>query len=122
MVVWFSIAQVLIAVAAGILCVVLGLLRRVPSDLTMGALALVELLLIVQLVVTFIAPAVGNPPSGDPLEFYVYLVSAILLPIAGGFWALVERSRWSTVVIGAVCLAIAVMVWRMNQIWLVQGV
>lgn len=121
MVLWFSIAQVLIAVAAGILCVVLGLLRRVPSDLTMGALALVELLLIVQLIVTFVAPAVGNPASGDLLEFYVYLVSAILLPIAGGFWALVERSRWSTVVIGAVCLAIAVMVWRMNQIWLVQG-
>jgi hypothetical protein len=93
----------------------------VPSDLTMGALALVELLLIVQLVATFIAPAVGNPASGDLLEFYVYLVSAILLPIAGGFWALVERSRWSTVVMGAVCLAIAVMVWRMNQIWLVQG-
>jgi hypothetical protein len=121
MVVWFSVVQVVVAVAAGLVCVILGLLRRVPSDLTMGALALVELLLIVQLVATFIAPAVGNPASGDLLEFYVYLVSAILLPIAGGFWALVERSRWSTVVMGAVCLAIAVMVWRMNQIWLVQG-
>jgi hypothetical protein len=121
-VLWFSIAQVIVAVAAGILCVTLGLLGRTPSDLTMGALAVVELLLLVQLVVTFVAPALGNAASGSLLEFYTYLVSAILLPWAGGFWALVERSKWSTVVMGAVCLAIAVMVWRMNQIWLVQGV
>nr|WP_218870467.1 hypothetical protein [Herbiconiux flava] len=106
---------------AGILCVVLGLAGRKPTDLTMGATALVEVLLIVQLVVAIAAPAFGNTPSGDPLEFWVYLVSAVLLPVAGGFWALVERSRWSTVILGAVCLAVAVMVYRMNVIWFVQG-
>nr|WP_216851508.1 hypothetical protein [Herbiconiux sp. VKM Ac-2851] len=106
---------------AGILCVVLGLAGRKPTDLTMGATALVEVLLIVQLVIAIAAPAFGNTPSGDPLEFWVYLVSAVLLPVAGGFWALVERSRWSTVILGAVCLAVAVMVYRMNVIWFVQG-
>nr|WP_228508994.1 hypothetical protein [Herbiconiux sp. VKM Ac-1786] len=106
---------------AGILCVVLGLAGRKPTDLTMGATALVEVLLIVQLVVAIAAPAFGNTPSGDPLEFWVYLVSAVLLPVAGGFWALVERSRWSTVILGAICLAVAVMVYRMNVIWFVQG-
>jgi len=120
MIEWFTTVQVAVAVLAGVLCLVLGFAKRSPDDITLGATALVELLLVVQLVVAIVAPAVGNPPSGDLLEFYTYLVSALLLPIAGGFWALVERSRWSTVVLGVVCLAIAVMVYRMNVIWFVQ--
>ena len=120
MIEWFTTVQVAVAVLAGVLCLVLGFAKRTPDDITLGATALVELLLVVQLVVAIVAPAVGNPPSGDLLEFYTYLVSALLLPIAGGFWALVERSRWSTVVLGVVCLAIAVMVYRMNVIWFVQ--
>jgi hypothetical protein len=43
-----------------------------------------------------------------------------VLPPLGGFWALIERNRWSTVVLGVVCLAIAVMVYRMYQIWVFQ--
>ncbi|QJU53757.1 hypothetical protein SCB71_11045 [Herbiconiux sp. KACC 21604] len=120
MIEWFSYTQVAVAVVAGLLCVVLGLAGKVPNDLTMGATALVEVLLVVQLVVALVAPAFGNTPTGDPLEFWVYLVSAVLLPLAGGFWALIDRTRWSTVVLGAVCLAVAVMVYRMNVIWFVQ--
>ncbi|MFZ4895920.1 hypothetical protein ACL9RL_15870 [Plantibacter sp. Mn2098] len=121
MIEWFTYAQIAVAVAGGLLCVVLGLAGRKPSDLTMGATALVFVLLIAQLVVAIIAPAVGNQATGSVPEFYVYLISAIILPLAGGFWALVERSRWSTVVLGVVCLAIAVMLYRMLQIWTVQG-
>jgi hypothetical protein len=33
----------------------------------------------------------------------------------------VERSRWSTVVVGVACLAIAVMLYRMLVIWTVQS-
>lgn len=120
MIEWFTYAQVGIAVLAGLLCVVLGLLGRPPQDLTMGATLLVEVLLLVQLIVSLAAPAFGNNPTGSLLEFYLYLVSAILLlPLAGG-WALVERNRWSTVILGVACLAVAIMVYRMNQIWLVQ--
>jgi hypothetical protein len=118
---WFTIVQVAIATAGGLLAVILGLAGKKPNDLVMGIAALVELLLIVQLVVAIAAPAFGNNATGDVLEFYIYLVSAVLLPIAGGFWALIERSRWSTVILGALCLAVAVMVYRMNAIWFVQG-
>ncbi|WP_374945409.1 hypothetical protein [Agreia sp.] len=120
MIEWFTTVQVAVAVIAGVLCLALGFAARKPDDITLGATALVELLLIAQLVTAIIAPATGNEPKGDVLEFYTYLVSALLLPLAGGFWALVERSRWSTVVLGVICLAIAVMVYRMNVIWLVQ--
>ncbi|MGO4104558.1 hypothetical protein AB4Y63_11435 [Leifsonia sp. YAF41] len=117
MIEWFTYLQLTVAVLGGVLCLVLGLLGRKPNDLTLGAVALVELLLIVQLVVALIAPAVGNQPTGSLLEFYTYLISALLLPLAAGFWALIERSRWSTVILGVVCLSVGVMVYRMLQIW-----
>ena len=120
MIEWFTVVQVAIAVVAGLLCVVLGLIGRAPNDLTMGATLLVEVLLVVQLAVSLAAPAFGNNPTGSLLEFYLYLGAAVLLPPLAGFWALVERNRWSTVVLGLVCLAVAVMVYRMNEIWLVQ--
>ena len=118
---WLTTAIVAVSVAAGLLCVVLGLAGRRPNDLSLGAAALVELLLVVQIVVAIVAPAVGNSPTGSALEFWVYLVTAALLPPLAVLWALLERgSRWSTVVIGVGCLAIAVMVYRMHQIWFVQ--
>lgn len=120
MILWFTIAEVVVAVAAGLLCLIAGLAGRRPSDLTVGALALLELLLIVQVVVAIVAPFAGNAPTGSALEFWVYLVSAALLPVAGVGWALLERSRWSTVIMGIAALAVAVMVWRMHVIWTVQ--
>jgi hypothetical protein len=120
MILWFTITQVAVATVAGLLCVVAGLAGRRPSDLTVGALALIELLLIAQIIVAIVAPLVGNPPTGSLLEFWVYLVSAALLPPAGVFWALLERSRWSTVIMGIAALAVAIMVWRMYAIWTIQ--
>lgn len=120
MILWFTLTQVIVASAAGLLCVVLGLAGRRPSDLSVGGLALLELLLIAQIVVAIIAPLVGNPPTGSLLEFWVYLVSAALLPPAAVAWALLERSRWSTVIMGIASLAVAVMVWRMYVIWTIQ--
>jgi hypothetical protein len=117
---WFTWLQVAVAVAAGLLCLALGFAGQKPNDYSLGSLLVVELLLIAQLVVAVIAPAVGNPPNGNLAEFYVYLVSALLLPPAAGFWALIERTRWSTVILGVVALAVAVMVYRMDQIWLHQ--
>ncbi|MFW8745560.1 hypothetical protein [Mesorhizobium japonicum] len=116
----FAIVQVAVAAVVAVLCVVLGLLGRKPSDLTLGATVLIELLLIAQLVVAIVAPAVGNPSRGSALEFYVYLVTALLIPVLGVVWALLERTRWSTVVLGIAAFAIAVMVYRMYQIWALQ--
>ncbi|MDF2562496.1 MAG: hypothetical protein K0R99_3942 [Microbacterium sp.] len=120
MILWFTIAQIAVAVAAGIFCVIAGLMGRRPSDISVGALALVEVLLVVQVIVAIVAPLAGNPPTGDLLEYWVYLVSAVLLPIGAVLWALMERSRWSTVILGVAALAIAIMLWRMQVIWTVQ--
>ena len=121
MIEWFTWAQVAVAGGVGLACVIIGLAGRSPADLTIGATLVVELLLIGQLVTAIIAPAIGNVPTGSALEFYLYLGSALLLPPLAIFWALVERNRWSTVVLGVVDLAVAVMVFRMNEIWFVQA-
>ncbi|MFD4420433.1 hypothetical protein ACFWN7_02880 [Agromyces sp. NPDC058484] len=120
MIEWFTWVQLAVAGAAGLVCLVLGFAGRVPNDLANGALVLVELLLVVQLVVAIVAPAFGNEATGSLLEFYTYLVGALLLPPAAIVWGLLERSRWSTVVLGVAALAVGVMVYRMLQIWTVQ--
>src|SRR5690606_109375 len=120
MILWFTIVQIVVAVAAGLFCIVAGMAGRRPSDYAVGALALIEVLLIAQIVVGIIAPLAGNPPTGDLLEFWVYLVSAALVPIGGVLWALLDRSRWSTVILGVAAFAVAIMLWRMEVIWTIQ--
>lgn len=120
MILWYAGIEVGVAAAAGVLCVILGLFGRKPGDLTMGAAVVVELLLLAQLVIAIASPFAGNSPTGSILEFYLYLIVALIIPLIAGFWALVERDRWSLVVLGIACLAIAVMVVRMNIIWTVQ--
>jgi hypothetical protein len=117
---WFEYLHIGVAVVAGVFCIVMGLIGRKPNDYTLGATALVEVLLIAMLVIALLSPAFGNQPTGSGLEFWVYLVSAVLVPPAAAIWALVDRTRWSTVILGVACLAIAVMVYRMGQIWFVQ--
>jgi hypothetical protein len=120
MIEWFALTIIVIALGVGVVCIVLGLVGRVPSDYTLGATAVVEVLLLAQVVTSIVAPLVGNSPTGSLVEYWVYVISVILIPPAAVFWALVDRSRWSTVILGVACLAVGVMVFRMTQIWFVQ--
>lgn len=116
----FTIVQIVIACLVGLVCVILGLAGRKPNDLTVLSVGAIEVLLVAQAVVAIIAPLVGNPPTGNLVEFWAYLISALVIPPLAIFWALIERTRWSNVVLGAAAFAIAVMLWRMEQIWSVQ--
>ncbi len=120
MIPWFEYVQLVVAVVAGLFCLIAGFAGRRPSDYTLGVTAVVELLLIAQVVVAIVAPLAGNPPTGSLVEFWIYLGSAILIPPAAAIWALIGRDRWSTAILGVACLAIAVMLYRMGQIWFVQ--
>jgi hypothetical protein len=117
----YTIAAVAVAVLVGVLCVVMGLIGRKPGDPTVLPLAAVELLLIAQVVIAIVAPFAGNPPTGNPIEFWAYLIAAVIIPPGALIWALTDRTRWGTVVLGIAALAVAVMLWRMQVIWTVQG-
>jgi hypothetical protein len=112
---------VALAAAAGVLAIVLGIAGRRPSDLSLAGPALVELLLVAQGGIAIVAPFAGNTASGSVPEFVAYLVSALILPPAAIFWALTERTREATIVVGVACLAVAVMFVRMQIIWTVQS-
>ena len=121
MIAWFTVVAAAVAALAAVLGVGLGLAGRKPSDLSLAGPALVELLLLVQVGIAIVAPFTGNDPTGNPVEFWIYLISALIIPPAAIFWALTEKTRWSVVVVGVACFAVAVMVVRMWIIWTQQG-
>lgn len=120
MIEWFTWVQLTVAMLAGVLCVILGVAKRPPNDYSLGAVLVVEVLLLAQLVVAIVAPLLGNNPSGNPLEFYTYLISAIILLPLAAFWGLIERTRWSTIILGVAALSVGIMLYRMLSIWTTQ--
>ncbi len=109
--------QLWVYFAAGLFALTLGLIGRLPSLVSIGALAITELGLLVQLVVSIVLVANGAQAKQDTFEFFGYLVVALLVPPAVALWALVERTKWSTVILGAGAITVAVMLVRMHQIW-----
>jgi hypothetical protein len=120
MILGFTVVLIGVAVLAGLLCVVLGLAGRKPADVSILSLVAVEVLVLAQVVISAVAPAAGNTPTGNPAEFWVYLITAAIIPPLAVLWALTDRGRWSTLVLGVGALAVAVMSYRMYQIWTVQ--
>jgi len=114
---WLFSLQLVVATVAGSLAVILGLAKRKPSNLSLGALAVVEIGLVVQLVVSIVLVIMGQRAQSDTVEFFAYLVVALMVPVGAVFWALIERSRWATVVLGVGALTVAVMLVRMQQLW-----
>lgn len=119
---WFTWVQVILALLVMVLTLVNFFRKIGPNDITLGGTLLVAVLLIVQIVIAIIAPLAGNPPTGDLLEFWLYLVTALALPIIAGFWALADRTRWSNLFLAVSAGSVAVMVYRMHYIWTVQVV
>lgn len=117
MILWFGIALIAVGLAAAVVCTVAAARKLGPNDYTLGATLLGALLLLVQIVIAIVAPLAGNEAQGDPLEFWMYLIVAFLLPLGAAFWALVDRSRWANLVLAVVNLSIAVMSYRMLVIW-----
>jgi RsiW-degrading membrane proteinase PrsW (M82 family) len=119
---WFTVVAAVASAAAALLGVVLGLAGRKPSDLVLAGPALLELLLLAQGVIAIVSTVTGSGPTGNPVEWWAYLVGALIIPPAAILWALTERTRWSVVVVGIACFAVGVMVVRMWIIWTQQGV
>lgn len=114
---WWYLTQLVFATSAGALLLLLGLFGRPPSGFSLLLTALVEFGLLMQLVASTTLVILGERASVDTLEFFGYLFVALLIPAGAAIWALVERSRWSTVVLGAAALTVAVMLVRMQQLW-----
>jgi hypothetical protein len=93
--------------------------RRIGLAHLVGA-GVLELLLVVQLAAVAAALAGGRRPAELP-TFLAYLVSVVLLPVAGVLWARSEPTRWAGTVLGVAAAAVAVMLWRLLQLWETTG-
>jgi len=114
---WAYQIQAFYALFAGLFVIGLGIFRRPPSWISVGVIAVVEGLLLAQLAVTIALVATGSSAKGDTVEFFGYILTALIVPPAAVGWAVIERTRWSTLVIGISGLTVAVMLVRMWQIW-----
>ena len=89
--------------------------RRMGVGL-LAALGVLEILLLVLvgLIVAKLAGG-GRPPSLATLVGY--LIAMPLVPLAAGFWGLLERSRWGSAVVAVAGLVAAVLMVRLHEIW-----
>lgn len=100
-----------------LICVGAAMVRQPPNDITILSVAAVELFLFVYAAAAVVRQAMGEAVTGPVWEFWGYLLTAVLVPVGAFWWAILERSCWSNLVLGAVGGTIFVMLVRMEQIW-----
>jgi hypothetical protein len=109
-----------VAVVLALLGVAATVARRRIGLVHVGGALLLEALLVLQTVLVSIDLLGGERPA-DPPTFISYLVAVLLVPVAGLLWARTERTRWAGTIIAVAGATVAVMVWRLLQLWEATG-
>ena len=117
MVEWLFYLVLFQTTAIGAVLVLLGLFGVKPIGYLVLVFATIEASLLIQLAVSVGILVAGSQAALSTIEFFGYLLVALFVPPAGAAWALIERTRWSTVILGATALTVSVMLLRMWQIW-----
>jgi hypothetical protein len=89
--------------------------RRMGIGL-LAALGVLEILLLV-LVGLVVAKLAGGGRPASLATLIGYLIAIPLVPVAAGFWGLLERSRWGSAVVAVGGLVAAVLMVRLHEIW-----
>ena len=100
---------------AGYALLMTALNRRVGLGLLV-ALGVLEILLLV-LVGLIVAELAGGGRPASLATLIGYLIAMPLVPVAAGFWGLLERSRWGSAVVAVAGLVAAVLMVRLHEIW-----
>jgi hypothetical protein len=112
---WFLVA---LSLAAMVYAVVLAARNKRIDWTVLGALGVIEVALLAQLVVGVVQFAGTDRDVSGPF-FIGYLIgSLIILPI-GTFWAVAESSRWGAGVLAVACLVIPILELRLHDLWAV---
>ena len=110
--------------SVALLLAVLGgaatLARRRLGAVHLAVAAVLELLLLIQAGAATVAMIGGDRPA-DPPTFLSYLIAVLVVPPAGLLWARADSSRWGGAVLAVAGLVVAVMAWRLLQLWEAAG-
>jgi hypothetical protein len=105
-----------VAVLLAVLGVASTLARRRIGLVHLAVAGVLEALLLVQAALAVVAMAGGDTPP-ETATFAGYLAGVVLVPVAGSLWAWSERTRWAGTVLAVAAAVVAVMTWRLLQLW-----
>ncbi len=112
-----------IVVASLVLCgwvVILLIVNRPPGRAVLGAVAVLELMLIV-FAVGGIVQMIASDRDFARAEFVGYLAACVAIVPAAVWWVRGEKSRAAAGVIAVVLLVVPVLVVRVQQVWAGPG-
>ena len=111
-----AVTIIIVSLAVGAWCFVAAARDRWIDVTHLVGLALIEGLLLVQAALALAAIGGGHRP-GEYVTFVGYLVTSVLmLPAAVGL-ALLEKTRWGSVIAGSASVVAAVLTIRLQQVW-----
>jgi hypothetical protein len=120
MIAWVGFAIIAIALIQMVASLVFALRSTPPNDYTLGLTAVLGIAMLVQAILTVVLQVQGVKPTGDIVEFWAYLGTALVLAPGAIVWGLVERTKWATWALVVVGFSLAVMMYRMYAIWFIQ--
>lgn len=100
-----------------LVCWTMTAVRDHPADSSIISLAAIELYLLAYAVYAGIRQLGGASVAGEVWEFWGYILTALLLPVGVFIWAMIDKTRWSNLVMSFVGLVVFVMVYRLEEIW-----
>lgn len=113
---WLGAALIVGALMIAALAGITAVLRRGPHLLTLGAAALVEVLLVGQAAVALVASLSGQT-ADEPGLFFAYVVAVVLILPATWLLARTEPNKFGSLVFVVGGLVLAVLVVRLQQLW-----
>ena len=109
-------ALVALSLVAMVFAIVLAARDKRINWTLLGALGVVEVGLLAQLVVGIVQLVQTSRDVSGPF-FVGYLIGSLLILPLGALWALAESSRWGAGALAAACLVIPVLELRLHEIW-----
>jgi hypothetical protein len=107
------------ALVVAIWLVVLIVLDRLPGDPVFGALVVLEVGIVAQLVIG-LARVFGDHPGVNVAAYLGYLIGALLVLPIGFVWSAGERTRSGTAVLLLAVLVVPVLSLRLHDLWSVR--
>jgi lipopolysaccharide export LptBFGC system permease protein LptF len=111
-------ALVALSLAAMVYAVVLAARNKRIDWTVLGALGVIEVGLLAQLVVGIVQFAGTDRDVSGPF-FIGYLIGSLIILPMGAFWALAESSRWGAGALAVTCLVIPILEFRLHDLWAV---